>query len=733
MKKKLILIPLILSCMFCAFSEDAEYCFNQANALFAEKNYAQSQGYYEYIISHGNLYAQDIYEEALQKLFVVYNNTNQIEASVLLYKKLNPADFSPDAFKTISDLAARANYFFELENLCHEVLENPSDKEALEKLTAVDITTVDDKNLSNLYRSAAVYSYAKMENWEKVLYYAEDLTFEDENLIYAVAAASYKTNQYEKVCSYVESLPKKSQTYELNILKAQSLCALKKYSEAVKVYADCEKSLDKPARLEYAKALYCAKDYKKSAEQALLSEKPEGIYLAGLCEYNQKNYAGADVHFKNYAKTRNTVKEYLANSWYYAGLGAYKRGLYADVNTDFRNAQNSLTDTQKLKNCYETGAKAALLLGKYNAAQEEAKKLIQVTSGKEQQDAVLFLADIYCDNKKYNDAVTLLEPYSKQKDDFGAVCLLKKAQIYEKSGDINLADATYRDIYTVYKNTAQAEEAMYRCGEIFYSARDYKAAEERFNTYFNYYINGKFCDAAYYYSGDCNYKLENYARCVMQNQTLVSNYPDSVYCYGGYKNMIEAYYKMKNYMEALSTARTLLRKYKEQAISDDIGTRIAGLEKIVNGTDPRIAEKYNEYDKLGKDTTKQGRISGSELAALYKAYGTEEEAVTLAQQLLASQNEKDSDEMPYVAANAKLCAEYYLKNGESREAAQNYLKAALCFRGCGNDNEAASCLYSATDSFVTAGLKADARDTSKLLIQLYPDSKYAKRVSQLVK
>ena len=222
-------------------------------------------------------------------------------------------------------------------------------------------------------------------------------------------------------------------------------------------------------------------------------------------------------------------------------------------------------------------------------------------------------------------------------------------------------------------------------------------------------------------------------KAIMQNTTLVSKYPGSIYSYGAYKNLLQAYYEQQNYRDALSTARLLVRDYKEQASSDQIGQRVVDLERIVSGTDREVVEKLGEFERAGKTASKKGRNAGSELVQLYAKHDENEAALSLALELLNYQ--KDGDEMYYAAQNADFAAGYYYNQSQSKKAAEYYLKAAEYYRASGQDKDdkAAAALYSAVDSFVSAGLKGDAQVTANLLVELYPDTKQGKKVMNLLK
>jgi len=217
----------------------------------------------------------------------------------------------------------------------------------------------------------------------------------------------------------------------------------------------------------------------------------------------------------------------------------------------------------------------------------------------------------------------------------------------------------------------------------------------------------------------------------MQNKSLLENYSKSSYSYSAGKNLLEAYYKQERFNEALETARMLVKNYRVQANSDSIGKKIIELEQIIAGTDRRIVEKKSEYEEKGKLTRKEGRICGSELVQLYSKYGSMGEALSLALSLIEVQTA--NDEAAFGAQNAEFAALYYGSHSSPKESAEFYLKAAAFYRSAGNSQKAAASLYSATDSFVSASMQGDAMETAKLLVQLYPDTKQAKKVMDLVR
>ena len=604
----------------------------------------------------------------------------------------------------------------------------------LEKETEVLTEAEETPGLADTYYALLLRTKAFTEQNDQALSYYEKIQNPGpkDALIAATLLAKKDTQEAEQLIAPYAIDTSCSKLY------ASLLSANQKYEKAAEIYDSLEKSkkLNDDNRIEYAKVLYHLKKWKDAFRQVQgLVSNPMSLYISGLCEYNLANYQSAYNYLDVYYKSKNIQEQYKRLALYYKGFCAYKMNSYKAAYSDFAAyVKTYTTKDEYLYKSYEYGTKAALMQGQLKNASEMAQGMINASANQTQkQNAIIYCSEILSDNKDYDGAIALLTSYSQEGSDFTIQCLTAIAKVYEKKGEIEKADEQYERIQRDYKGTAAAEEAVYRSGEIYYSAQKYSEAETRFTKYNYSYVDGRYSDAAYYFSGDCNMKNGALDKAIMQNVTLINKYPKSIYSYGAYKNLLLAYYEQENYTDALSTARLLIRDYKDQAASDGIGQRIVELEHIVGGTDRIVVEKIGEYERAGKTSTKKGRNAGSELVQLYAQHDDKEKALSLALELLETQ--KDGDEMYYAAQNADFVADYYYNLQQSQKAAEYYLKAAEYYRASGQDKDdkAAAALYSAVDSFVSAGLKGDAREIANLLIELYPETKQGKKVMNLLK
>ena len=769
--------------------------------LFYElKKWKEAIPHFEYVVSNGRLFDPEDYTEALQKLFICYNKSENYGKTVSLFNKLKEKDFERPVYMTLcfyygdactalkkNDEAYKAyervlgsgekapsvadefwlrlavdefkagNYGKAETYLSHVDAEGLSENTDLKLLKNIYLSKIllengkpadAEKKLSGLesavkksevqgaadsYYSTLLQCKLQNEKWEDIPGVYGKLKVPSETDKLAVSTYYYKKGQFDKVDSGCGEL------------YASALCKLGRYEAACSEYERLG-----GASFDYALALFYCGRYDKAIKAADASGAVQKDYLAGLCFINQKSWKKAVERLAAYIKQSSGRQDFNLLALYYKGYAEYNLAEFKNSYSSFvrycmesekaPGAPDSPTSPTSpvspetrpyLLRSYEYAVKSALQSGDFKNASTQAANLVRCSQdGAQKQKALVLSAEIFVDYGNYDAAIQLLAPYTSGRDDFAAQALFMTAQIYARQGKVQQADEVYRRTYEGYPRSSYADEAMYRAGEVYYSNGEYSPAYTRFNNYVYKYASGRFCDAAMFYCGDCALRLGENDRCVMLNKTLLQKWPDSVYAYGANKNLLEAYYRQEEYSQALAVAKVLLGSFAQQAAEDGIGKRAKELEKIVNGTDRRVAEKESEFASLGGAGTVAGRAAGTELVRLYaESLSTQDEAFELASQLLKKQSE--SSERADAAYNAEFVAEYNRKKGNNKKAAETYLKAAEYYRSVKNDSGAASALYGAAEAFAAEGLKGDARETAALLKELYPQSIQAERVDRV--
>ena len=774
-----------LACNLCLTNNEMELyapsVLYSARAFYDIENWKESIPLFEYVISNGNAYDSIDYNEALQKLFICYNKSGVPEKTISLFKKLSEDDFETPVYMTLcfyyGDACAALKKNNEAYEAYNRVIENggqhpekvnafllrfaidefnsgnfEKSEEYLSKIEVDEFLDTSDLRLfKNLYLAKILLENGNAGEAEKKLsglefiarksevegaadsYYSTLLQCKNQNEkweeipgVYskikepsasdrlAVSSYYYKKGQFEKVDS------------SCGELYASALCKTGRYSEACTEFAKLNSE-----SFDYALALFRVGRYEQAAKIADASGAEEKDYVAGLCFINLKSWKKAAERFALYIKQCSGKNDFNNLSLYYKGYAEYNLAEFKNSYSSFvRYCMEEQNGSYVLRG-YEYAVKSALQSGDFKNASVQAANLVRYSQdGEQKQKAVILSAEIFTDYKNYDAAIELLAPYTSGRNEFAAQSIFMTAKIYERQGKIQQADEFYRRIYEGLSKTSYADEAMYSAGEAYYSSGDYAQAYSRFNNYVYKRPSGRFSDAAIFYCGDCAFRLGENDRCVMLNKTLLQKYPASVYPYGANKNLLEAYYKQEEYSQALSVAKTMLRDYAQQAADDEIGKRVKELEKIVSGTDRRVAEKESEFTRLGGAGTLAGRAAGTELVRLYaESLSTQSDAYELAVKLLARQSE--AGERADAGYNAEFIAEYSRRNGNNKKAAEMYLKAAEYYRSVKNNFGAAAALYGAAEAFAADGLKGDARETAALLKELYPQSIQAERVDRV--
>lgn len=597
------------------------------------------------------------------------------------------------------------------------------------------------ENISDSYYSLLLRCKILQKKWDEAIEIYSSIQVPVLSAQYDYATALFNKKSYALLNESFNQLIQTELPAEQNAALFQ-LCALSlacegKTVDSAKLYKILNEAnfLTNESKLEYSKVLFRNGSYKSALKMAKESGLPQGLYICGLCSNNLKDWNGASAYFAEYIKAQSNKNDFNKLSLFYKGYSEYCLEQYKDACSSF--ARFTLEAPKNLKryirSAYEYAAKSALQQGDFKNAITQAQGLLDSSvTTEEKHEALIFCSDIYSDNANYDKAIAVLSPYTNETGDFAITCLFQIAKIYVKQGKISLADQAYTRIYTENPKSGFAEEAMYRSGEIYYSSEDYANAQSRLNKYIYKYVNGKYSEAALFYCADSFLRLGEYSQSIMLNKTLVQKYKESVYLYGVYINLLTAYTETESYSEALEAARFLVKNYPTQAATDGIGTKLKELEKITGGQDPQIAKLSSEYDKLGKNTTAQGRATGTKLVQLYAAAPESKyDAYLLASEIFPSQ--KAEEEKYEAALNAEVIADYYRSQNQNKEAAEMYLTAAEYYRSSSQgEKKAPVVLYGAVEAFSAQGLTADAKQTAELLVKLYPESKQAKNVRRLM-
>lgn len=556
-----------------------------------------------------------------------------------------------------------------------------------------------------------------------------------EELKYFAACAYFCSEKYENCIS----LLKDSSITEQKNLLAKAYYKTGKLSDAEKEYEllNGKGSLSESGKLDYAKILYAQKKFKACGELVSTIEKEEAWLIAGGCSLAQKKYAAASAYYGKVSG--NSQAAYLK------GYALYKNGQYTEAGKVFETYIRTYENDSWINQGWNMAIQSWLMAGKYDKAEEACKTFInrleKEKNTKVLQETVLTLGDVYSDQKKYDQAVALFSKYDTHKNDgFSSLCMYKTAVCYENWGKITEASKAFGAVYDKYPVSSNAEESLYRAGEVLYLNGLYKEAVSKLTAYTDAFTKGEWTESALYYEFDCYVKTGNKTQALLLGNKIISSKggqtPSSNYQAAVLEEMYNLNYAKEDYENALVCARKLseLKAAAGEPEDPSLQNRISFMERILKGENRELVLAQAEYENAGGKSTLEGRAKGSAYAQLlFRDEETKPAAVKLAGEILTLQEKDPVNEREGAAINALILAEYFYEQNRKGEAAEKYLKAAEYSRLNGDDEKAAFSLYTAAECFVHLGKKGNATETANLLKELYPDSKYTSAVRSLLK
>lgn len=583
-----------------------------------------------------------------------------------------------------------------------------------------------EKSTNDSFYSTLLQCIFRQEKWDEVQKVYKKIKNPDESSNYAYSFSFFQKAEYSKVL--------KSNENRLGNLYALSLCKQNQFEKANEVFGELyeKNQLLQENHLNYANSLFYCNDFQKSYEILKICDDEQTQYLQGLCKTNLQEWENAINHFGNYIKLMSNKKSINPLCFFYKGYCEYCLGELKNSYASFlRFCSESKENSTLKRKSYEFTAKICLENKDFQNAVIQAENFYKNSfTQNDIQESVVFCVSVFSDAKEYEKALDLIENFCNGKTDFSVECRFLKASIYQKKGDIILADKTYNSIYKEFPKSKWAEESLFRCGEVFYQNDDFSTALNRFNNFVYKFPSGKFSDVAFYYAGDCSLRIGDFDRCIMMNKTLISRFKDSVYIYGALKNLMESYAKQNDYDLALQTAHNIEVNFSELAKNDNLYEKIDEFNQFLGGTEYEISVLQKEYENLGKSTTKQGRITGTKLVQkINENKNNENLMIELANEIL--ENQTENDELEFACQNLKILCEYYQKIHDNQNSINFLLKSAEINRMIANEIEAAKSLYSATEILIEENQMANAKETAELLKKIYPNSRHAQFVDNL--
>ncbi|WP_407400391.1 tetratricopeptide repeat protein [Treponema sp.] len=599
------------------------------------------------------------------------------------------------------------------------------------------------------YEASFAEQYASVGDWPnchnhgKNAYDSIDVALADENLsrkaayYYAMGLLNCgKIMEAEKVLDGGKVKFKKDEPFFVGRQKilARIYSLSGREEKAIETYRSLDDDLNGEEIADYAKVLFSCGYLTSSKREGLRSRTDEGKYIAALSCFNLKEWKYAESLFSEYLRSNSkSNREYAV---FYLGYCQYKLEKSSVCDT----LENFSVNYPGHLLCYNAAivcANSAIAMGDYEKAVRQSSLAMSLSrNSSEREHATLLTSSIYADSGDYERAVAILTPYLKDSSEFSIACRYQVALLYSRSGKIGESDRYFNEIHVRFSSSKYAEESTYRRAELFYTAEKYQNAIIRFDEYRKAYPKGNFYESAVFYSADCQRRTGNSRDAILSYELLLVEYPKSAYAYASSKALVQLYKEAGNVPKAKENCDRMLAS----AMNDEQKAEARSESKLLSGlaesgSNPKFALK-NRYESLGKQKTRDGRIAGTELADyIWNTEGNLDEAVEVAERIYAEQIKKANVDVEclYAARNGIILAQADRQGGEYVSSANFFLAAAKYARQGGDDVLASRALYGAAEAFETAGKKGDARSVADKLVELYPNTEYAKSVRELIK
>ncbi len=552
-----------------------------------------------------------------------------------------------------------------------------------------------------------------------------------QSVVYQYAAILYEqkdfiavNNLVETFISHYDDVPYYIFSDNITLLNAQSLYKSGNTIQALQLFERLQFSYYE----EHAKALFLSGQWARGADIAL---KANDIYLQGIAYYYLENWDLAYERFSGVFEDENEI----VSSWsmYYAILAQYFSGNYDEILNLIQRFVTDFPFHKKIWDVHTLASTFALESGDAKLALEYSLAAIRSAKTNEQkQMASLFSAGLYMDSNRYNEALNLLNIYTRSSDNLSIAPRMLLSQVYVAMDDIQKADKELQQIITLFPNEPLAREAAYKRGELYYTDGSYAQAERLFREFRFAYPSGVYTDFALYFEAESRLNQDDSNGAILLFTDLVQRYTTSSYRFASINQLVFLHRGLREYRIALDYALQAKSNYPQDFASSQLQIQINELTVLASGADDEIAQTLFSWQSEGENTTPDGRKIGYDLAVLYlQNSGDQSRALELLEDLDSVLQGYRSEYVLHARVLDSL-GSIEREQGNCAQSGRYYLQKIEVLVGRNMSEESAKAFYSAIEAFDCAGMSADANAVFEEMKNNYSDSIWHERASVLL-
>ncbi len=414
--------------------------------------------------------------------------------------------------------------------------------------------------------------------------------------IYELARIGYESKQIEKADNYVSSLENTDRKWKALLLKGNSLFALERYEEAIRIF------------------------------EKIVSEETDGvrkdaIYRLASSLYQIKNYRDAEeyynVYLTNYPDGENRKQAMLLFA-----ESAYKQEKWKDALARYRSVEQQFPETKEAKLALMGEGWALSKLGRDKEAYTILKK---VKSLKGEKEDWLTLGNAAYNAGKFNEAITNYRKASKEKL-IREIGLLKLGNTYTRVKRYKDAIESYDALIKDFPLGDLADDAYFKKGEVSRELKDYKVSSDIMKKMRKLYPGSEYVMKSYLISGDNFFDNEEFENAQISYQKVIDmlNLPVDTFAFIPINGIMKSVRRKDGEKRAAEFVNTYIERFKGTYLSEKLKMLKADMyyyagkmedaeREYSNVMNSRLKPKAMYYEakclnSLGKNETAEDRL-----------------------------------------------------------------------------------------------------------------------------
>lgn len=374
--------------------------------------------------------------------------------------------------------------------------------------------------------------------------------------------------------------------------------------------------------------------YLKAIESASDNQlKSYLVYKLGETYFINHQYAEAVGQFHQVLSQypdSEVRKEAVANL-----LSAYVNlDQFDQVLSEYRTNASIIKEDGDYAAIHLTAASALEELQKFDEAVALLDKISAFPNLKDSDKRKVLLrkTDILIKQKKFKDAITLVDnPLPGQADDADEVSFLK-AQGYFGLGDFEKASGFFEDVSVHYAGSQYAQASLLGQAHAKRESGKYQEARDLFVKYTQLEKDEALRGEAFYYAAFMNVQLNAYPDAISQAQDYLKTFPNGNYYEASVLLLADLYIRTNQAQKAADLLNDYLSHPEKIQKMDAVDFFLGYSQQILGQTDQAI-ETYKKTP-LNKDDPKYYAFGLKNTAAIFLSQGKEAQAADVFNQLI---------------------------------------------------------------------------------------------------